>query len=180
MVLLKNRLEAMGYRVVLTDISWRRKTLSRFAKEFEKFYLANKTTHNIIIGNSFGAVVALLASPVLMPDKLYLCSLSAFFKEDRSERLDSDDIRRFGIQRMQDLWSLSFSETAEKYSHLGLDITVIYGEKEKVMHPLLVKRCQQAVAALSGARLIELPGASHSMGDHMYIEGMLKYIPDLA
>jgi pimeloyl-ACP methyl ester carboxylesterase len=175
--LLKSKLEAMGYNVVMTDISWRRKTVLQFAKEFAAFYAAHKTDHNIVIGNSFGAIVALLAAAEVVPNKLYLCSLSAFFSEDRKHRSDSDDIERFGVERMRELWSLSFAAIAQKYTHLDLDITVAYGEKEKSMYPLLVRRCEAAAIALPHARLVELPNAPHSMGDPVYIEQLVKYIP---
>lgn len=179
MASMKSKLESMGYRVVLTDFSWRRKTISQFSEEFKKLYARNKTAKNIVIGNSFGAIVALLSSPDLAPDKLYLCSLSAYFKEDRDKHMDHDNIRRFGITRMQEFWLLSFNDIVKNYSDSVIDITVTYGEKEKAMHPSLVRRCQQAAALLPNARLMELPGAPHSMGDPVYLEQILKRIPAL-
>lgn len=177
-IVLQNKLEAMGYRVVLTNISWRGKAVLQFAKEFKAFYTAHKTDRNIIIGNSFGAIVALLTAADLRPDKLYLCSLSAFFSEDKAQRSDGDDIERFGEERMREFWSLSFAAITRKYAHLAIDITITYGEKEKTMHPLLVRRCKTAAEGLPHARLIELPQASHSMGDPVYIEQLIKYIPN--
>jgi pimeloyl-ACP methyl ester carboxylesterase len=177
-IVLQNKLKAMGYRVALTNISWRGKAVLQFAKEFKALYATHKTEHNIIIGNSFGAIVALLTAADLRPDRLYLCSLSAFFSEDRAQRSDGDDIERFGEECMREFWSLSFAAITQKYAHLALDITITYGEKEKKMHPLLVRRCKAAAEALPHARLIELPHAPHSIGDPVYIEQLIKYIPN--
>jgi pimeloyl-ACP methyl ester carboxylesterase len=177
--LLKSGLEAKGYRVVLVDITWRRKTPSQFSKEFEKFYRIHRTEHNVVIGNSFGAIVALLTAPNLLPDELYLCSLSAFFSEDRGEHSDIDSIKYFGKRRMHDLWSLSFNEIAGKYNNLGIAVAITYGEKEKEMYPSLVRRCRQAATTMPNARLIELPGAPHSMNDPTYSRELLKYMPSV-
>jgi len=176
--LLQGGLEAKGYHVIMADISWRQKTPSQFAAEFKELYKAHSTAHNIIVGNSFGAVVALCVAPDLVPDQMYLCSLSAFFSEDRAERSDSDDIKHFGKRRMRDLWSLSFNEIIKKYDNLDIDVTITYGEMEKKMHPLLVRGCERAAALLPRAKLVELPGAPHSMNDPVYTRELLEYIPN--
>lgn len=172
-------LKAKGYNVVLVDIAWRYKILSKFCEEFKSVYTAHRTEHNVIIGNSFGAIVALLAAPDLKPDKLYLCSLSAFFQEDLGQQPNEYGLNRFGKRRMNDLWSLSFDEIVERYAKLSTEIIVAYGEKEKNMYPSLVRRCERAAATLPNAYLIELPGSGHSMSDHIYAKEILKHIPNL-
>ena len=58
---LRDGLEVLGYRVVPVDISWRFKTVSQFCQQFRQLYQEQKSDTNIVVGNSFGAMVALLS-----------------------------------------------------------------------------------------------------------------------
>src|SRR3989344_6078254 len=76
-------LESKKYKVVKVPVKWSRRTLTKNAQEFEVFYNINKGKINYILGFSYGAVITFLTASKLRPNKIYLCSLSSDFKEDR-------------------------------------------------------------------------------------------------
>lgn len=130
--------------------------------------------YNVVVGNSFGAVAALVTAPTLTPDELYLCSLSPFFKEDRGKMPDDYAIKRFGVRRANDLWNTSFDYIASKIDSHKTKTTVVYGEREKDRYPVLVERNRTATKIIEDARLYELPGAPHSIADETYTRELLK------
>lgn len=172
---LREGLETKGYRVVPVDIAWKHTTPSQYAEKFVAFYEQHKSQSNIVIGNSFGAVVAFIAATRTVPDKLYLCSLSPFFKEDRPKRADEFGLRYFGKRRMADLWSISADELAAHMPHKTKTF-VLYGEKEHHTSPLLVARCTETARKIQSASLKELPGVPHDMADDRYTQALLKLL----
>lgn len=77
-------LKSEGYTPVVINIPWRKTTISEnithFLKEFKKLNSRNK----YILGFSFGAMIAFIASTKVRVSGLILCSLSPYFKEDLS------------------------------------------------------------------------------------------------
>jgi|ERR1039458_697185 pimeloyl-ACP methyl ester carboxylesterase len=173
---LRKGLTVKDYHVVPVDINWQRKNPSQYVKEFEAFYSKHKTRENIIIGNSFGAVVALLAAPKLNPDTIYLCSLSPYFKEDKAGRSDSTGIRYFGKRRLEDLWSYSADEEAEKLNETNIKVFVLYGEKEHQTSPLLVTRCKDVSSKVKGSTLLEIKNAPHDMSNKIYSAAIIDLL----
>jgi pimeloyl-ACP methyl ester carboxylesterase len=174
--LLRDAIAAKGYRVIPVDISWRRKTLTKFASEFEKFYQQNKGSYNVIVGNSYGAAVALLTAANTSPDKMLLCSLSPFFKEDRTKRWPpANYARQWGIRRLEDFGQYSAGELARKVKKLDTEVIVMYGEQEKTELPPLVARSKATAAALD-MPLVEAPGAPHSFRDPKYAKAIAEVL----
>lgn len=173
---LEEGLKKKGYTVVASDISWKRKTPTQYALEFITFYNKHKSERNIIIGNSFGAVVAFISAADTKPDALYLCSLSPFFKEDRGKRPDSYGINIFGKRRMEDLWSISAQNITDGISRLNIYTVVVYGQKEHQTSSTLVARCKNTAKQIHNAEIFELPNAPHSMTNEVYSQELLKYI----
>lgn len=173
---LENALRNKGYKIAASNISWKRKMPSQYAKEFINFYAKHKTEKNIIIGNSFGAVVAFISASATKPDELYLCSLSPFFKVDRGKRPDSYGIKIFGKQRMKDLWSISAKSIANKISDENIRTFITCGENEHQTSPTLVARCKETSTHIKHSRLIEIPNAPHNMADETYSEQLADLI----
>lgn len=71
-----------GFFVKIYPVKWNYNTISNNVKSFKEYYLKHKTDNNYLLGFSFGAMIAFVSAPELKPDKLYLCSLSPYFKED--------------------------------------------------------------------------------------------------
>jgi pimeloyl-ACP methyl ester carboxylesterase len=165
---IRNDLKAKGNVVVPVDISWYQKTPSQYLTEFIKLYNKHKSEKNIIIGNSFGALVAFLAIPEVQPDIVYLCSLSPFFKEDERKLPDSYGIRYFGKRRMKDLRSYSSNEVVKAINKTSTNIFVLYGEKEHITSPPLVDRSRDVAHKLNKATLLEIANAPHNLGNDSY------------
>ncbi len=172
---LREGLEAKGYRVVPVDISWKRTTPSQYADKFSIIYQKEKSETTIVIGNSFGAVVALLAASRTAPDRLYLCSLSPYFKEDFSEKGERAGLRYFGKRRLADLRALSAKKLAAAIP-AQTKTFVVYGEKEHQSSPALVGRCVETARDILGATVKELPGVPHDMADERYTQALLTIV----
>lgn len=173
---LRKGLYRKGYKVVPVDLSWYRKTPSQYAQGFIKFYTEHKGSHNTVIGNSFGAVIAFISAPELQPDVLYLSSLSPYFKEDRQKRPDNYGVSYFGIRRLNDLRPYSADRIAKQLSQLKTQVYVIYGEKEHKSAPLLVARCKDTARKITQAHLIEIAKAPHDLSDSTYSAGLIKLL----
>ncbi len=174
--LLAKGLKGKNYNVIPVDIKWRRKIPSEYVKEFKAFYKKHKAKENIVIGNSFGAVVAFLSAASLKPSAIYLCSLSPFFKEDRGKFPDSYPLNRFGKRRVEDLWSYSADKTAEDINKTKVKTYVLYGEKEHKTSPNLVARAKNTAKKISNSSLIEVPNAPHNLEDKVYSSALVEML----
>jgi pimeloyl-ACP methyl ester carboxylesterase len=175
-VILEKGLESRGYKVAASNISWQRKTPSQYAAEFVKFYIQHKSDKNIVIGNSFGAVVAFITAAEIKPEALYLCSLSAFFKEDRGKLPDSYGVDIFGKRRMEDLWSISAVDLADRINIADVKTIVTFGEKEHQTSPTLVARCTDTAKHIKHSQLVEISNAPHSMADKIYSDALVRLV----
>ncbi|HTE21675.1 MAG TPA: alpha/beta hydrolase [Candidatus Limnocylindria bacterium] len=171
---LRNAIAAKGYRVVPIDVSWRRKTPSQFAGELLEFYLKQKGDYNIVLGNSFGAVVALITAAQARPDEIILCSLSPFFAEDTAKEWPTKrHLGRLGKRRLEDISRYSVAQLAASVKRLPIKKIVMYGEQEVEKLPKLVARAHDTAKALD-AKLVEVPGAPHSFKDQAYVKGIVQ------
>lgn len=174
--ILENGLRQKGYKIVAVDIAWKRKTPSKYANEFVQFYKANKTKKNIVIGNSFGAVIGLISAVHTKPDELYLCSISPFFKEDYGKYPDNYAVKIFGKRRAQNLWAISANEIADKINVLCTKTIVMYGENEHQSSPNLVSRCQESAKRIKNSQLVEIANAPHDMADPIYSKAVVDLL----
>jgi pimeloyl-ACP methyl ester carboxylesterase len=165
-------LRAKGYRVVPVTVSWNRTVMSDFVEQFVRFYHQHKGSYNVVIGNSFGAYAAFMAAPRLKPDEIVLCSLSPYFTEDLHQYKDSYVIRLFGKRRLKDFKTISANKIASEINKKHIKATLLYGQKEQRYYPNLVARVKQTAAQLNNSKLIEVPGAGHSMRGPAYIKGL--------
>lgn len=166
-------------RVVPLGTSWRYKTVSQMAHTFSELYEREKSEYNAILGNSLGAMTALIVAPTVKPERLWLASLSAFFKEDLpayGKDLGPNVRPWLNQRRLEDFQKLSATELAGKVSKLDIPTTLFYGELEKDAHPELVARVKTTAREIKNATLVELIGASHSMREKSYTDPLLREI----
>ena len=169
---LRKHIAAKGYRVVPVPFTWNHRTVPQYVDLFVKFYEKNKGEYNLLVGNSYGAMVSFLAAPKIKPDHILLCSLSPFFAEDKDKTAVTYRIKRFGKRREQAMKQLSATKTATAVNRTGTRVTLLYGEKEKEMYPELVERVKSTARALNDNILIEVADAPHSFRDPCYIRGI--------
>lgn len=171
----RSALEHDGYKVVGTDWTWNHMTMSKYAARFKEFYNQNKTSKNIVIGHSFGAYIAFMTAPETEPDLTMLCSLSACFKEDLPYYQGHEEpINRAGKRRMNDFSNISANTIAGQINDKNLKLSILYGEKEKQQHPLLVRRCRLTAKAITNTSLREIKDADHSIFSDHYIAAIQK------
>lgn len=171
---LRKVVRSNGYEVIPVPLHWNKKTISEYTDQFVDFYAKNKGgEENIVIGNSFGAMVAFLAAPRIKPDRTLVCSLSAYFKEDMPKQKQSYMLRRFGKRRTADCHVISADETARQINELGLLITFMRGELENWGRFIkLSERVEQSAKAVNNSKLVIVPSCPHSFRDPAYAQGI--------
>jgi len=102
--------KSKGFIVKEVSIQWMYRVMSDYVEQFQDFYLKNKGEKNYILGFSFGAMIAFLSAPTLKPNKLFLCSLSPYFKEDL-KNIDDASRKFFGVRQLKDLENHSATKT---------------------------------------------------------------------
>jgi len=77
---LASHAESVGYKAVLVHITWNNRVMSDYVHEFLEQY--EDDSENIVVGFSFGAMIAAISASKARPNKLILLSLSPYFSED--------------------------------------------------------------------------------------------------
>ncbi len=141
-------LKSEGYLTVSVTIPWKQTTISQNTQYFLKEYKKIKTKKKYILGFSFGAMIAFLASTKVEVYGLILCSLSPYFKED----LPSSNFHCAQVAK----------QTKAK------QILMLYGEKEAKP---LIKRVNQAFYQIPSPHkyLVSIKKTEHNIGDKRYL-----------
>jgi len=176
---LRAAIASTGYEVVPVPLIWNRITVPQYCPKFIEFYNQHKGEHNMVIGNSYGAMVAFLTAATLEPDLVVVCSLSPYFKEDLNKTTEEYRIKRFGKRRSDAQRYLSATETAKEINAKNIPVVLMYGEQEKTVYPHLVKRVKETAAELEKYKLIEVADAPHSFRSPLYIAAIRQALLQL-
>jgi esterase/lipase len=158
-------LKEKGFKVVKTPVDWNYKTLSKNTLEFINFFNKNKGNENYILGFSYGAVIALLSANIVKPRKIYLCSLSPDFKEDRKS-MKKDIIKYIGKRRFAEAYTREGKNFAKE---LKVSSVVFYGEAEGKKFPSLKIRCKETATLAKNSKLVVVKNAPHRIDFPTYI-----------
>jgi pimeloyl-ACP methyl ester carboxylesterase len=134
----------------------------------------------ILIGHSLGALAALSTVDAMPVRHLVLCSPSALFAEDISSNFDPLVGRRIGEKRAEELASFSAADAVSSVNRLGIPTTVLFGERERKLHPQVVARSGKLAAGIAGATLVEVAGAAHFIGEDSYAREMARVVGNIA
>lgn len=157
-------LEYSRYKVVKVPVKWNYHTLTQNTKEFEEFFIKNKGEENYVLGFSYGAVIAFLAANKLKPKKIYLCSLSPDFDEDRVH-MKKWERNYIGKRRYEDTKTRSAKNLARK---LVVPSTIFYGEEEGRKYPELKIRAQETARLAKNSKLVMVKGSKHDIANSEY------------
>ena len=159
------QLEDKGYRVHRVDISWLDITISQYLEKFVQIYEKEKTYHNIIIGSSLGAIVTVLAAPIVNPNKVVVSSLSPYWKENYLDvpGVHERGLRKFGPDLTDDAGQNSWRACIQNLIDSGVEHIFTYGELEKTEYPWLPEFNKKIESEFSEIDLREIPGAPHSL-----------------
>jgi pimeloyl-ACP methyl ester carboxylesterase len=130
----------------------------------------------ILIGHSLGALAALSVIDQMPVRHLILCSPSALFAEDIPHNLDPLVNRRLGARRVQELTRFSALKAVSSVNELRIPTTILFGEKERELHPLLVARSRKLAAQIARATLIEVANAEHSIHEIGYASELARVV----
>jgi pimeloyl-ACP methyl ester carboxylesterase len=158
----------LGFEVKVFAADWDYHVMSDYVENFKIYYDQNKGDKNYVLGFSFGAMITLLSAKDLSPDRLYLCSLSPYFKEDIS-KLSKDAEQTIGIRRKKDFLRQSAKKSAE---NLTIPTVVFCGEVEGFKFPNLRKRCEQVSELLPKNKLVIVKDSPHKIDHPEYIKAI--------
>lgn len=173
-VSLKKKLKTEGYTVVTVAIPWRDSTivenadyfLEKFEKKLSKINLAAKDVY--LLGFSYGALIAFLASTKIAVKGLILCSLSPFFREDLPKK-HPQHISVLQKKRYSAFTSLRARHLAKKVK--AKNLMMLYGEKESLR---LIQRTKSAFSAIESHKkyLFSIQNTEHNIADIKYISAI--------
>jgi len=157
-----------GFEVKMFAADWDYHVMSDYVTDFKKFYEKNKGKKNHVLGFSLGAMIALLSAHEIKPDKLYLCSISPYFKEDM-KKLRKDWGKMIGVRRIEDFKNHS---VVKAIKGLPTSTVVLYGQAEGEKFPNLKKRCEQTHDSLMKSKLVVVPESPHQIDHPEYIKAI--------
>lgn len=134
----------------------------------------------ILIGHSLGALAALSVVDAMPMRHLILCSPSALFSEDINSNLDPAVCSRIGEKRLKELSNFSAADAVSSVNRLRIPTTILFGERERELHPRLVARSGELAAQIEGATLLEVIGAEHSVGENPYALELARIVSNVS
>ena len=149
-------------------ISWKYKTMSDYVNQFMDQY--KETQDEVyLFGFSYGAMIALISAIKIRPRKLFLCSLSPFFKEDL-KYLKKSWKKLYGKKRLDDFKNFSFNDITKQ---LKCEVVLFAGSKEYLD---VIRRVNDASRKLKNSKLIIAKGARHDILQDEYSQSLKQYI----
>lgn len=159
-----------GLVVQESNIHWDHKVMTDYVEEFSAYYTQHKGEKNYVLGFSFGAMIAIISAQVLQPDGLYLCSLSAYFKEDHPY-VKPSYLKTTGKKRIDDFKHYKANEISKR---LSIPTTVFYGTKEGAQYPRHKYRNEKTAELLENGKLIVVQDGPHRVDYPTYVEAIKK------
>lgn len=155
-------LKKQGYRTIVVPLPWKDTTISQNSELFLKKYKKITSQQKYILGFSFGAMIALLASTKVRSKGLILCSLSPYFQEDFAAVK-----RSFVSDKMkEDFLTLSSQILAQKTK--TKQILMLYGTLEP---KALIRRVTNTFNQITSNHKFLLPiqATEHDLGNKRYL-----------
>lgn len=158
------------YDIEFVNIHWKYRVMSDYVEEFKEAYEKRKARTNYVLGFSFGAMTALLSAGDLKPNKLFLCSLSPYFKNDLPYLKDWWN-GLIGKHRLKDFKTHDARRAAKATS---MPTTLFIGEKEVEKFPRMKSTYSNALRNLPNGTGIIVPDAPHDIAHPNYRSAILK------
>lgn len=157
--------------------SWRGHSLRSFG-ELAVEQSQNHQYDGIMIAHSLGALAALKVVDKMQVRHLILCSPSALFSEDIQTIENPELYQRIGESLMRELKDFSAVDAVTAVNAQGVPTTILFGERERELHPDLVARCHNLAVEIDDAELIEVSGAAHFIGEEPYSSELARVAND--
>lgn len=167
-------LENSGYSVIKVPIDWNYHVMSDYVEQFTRLYLEKKGSQNLVLGFSFGAMVAVISALELQPDRLILCSLSPFFAEDM-KTIPIGWKRSIGKRRTKDFSKLSLQEVCRG---VEAQTSILVGEKETKQYPQMLQTAMLANQSLLNSKINRVSNGKHNIGQLEYLQVINEVIKE--
>lgn len=166
-------LKKEGYFPILVAIKWKNSTILQNTEYFLKVYKKIKHRKKYILGFSYGAMIAFIASTKVSVSGLILCSLSPYFQEDVIKIKNRNAFSILMEARFKDFSKLHSGMLAEKIK--AKKVLMLYGSQET---KVLIKRVKETFGKVLSPQkhLISIKKTQHNIGDRRY----LNQITDVA
>lgn len=172
---LKKFLKEKGFNVIGVPVAWNNSTITKNSDDFKQFYNKNKGAENYILGFSYGAVIAFMTANELKPKKIFLCSLSPDFIEDK-KFMHKSDIRYIGKRRYEDTLKRSAIKIAKD---LSVPVIIFYGEKEAKKYPELKTRANDTARYATNSKIVVVKDSPHQIDFPEYIDAIKRAILEI-
>lgn len=149
---------------IIVDVPWKSSTISDNTEFFLKVYKKIKAKKKYMLGFSYGAMIAFIASTKVGTSGLILCSLSPYFKEDVS--LKKKTVSSLFAARYKNFSKLHCGTLAKQIK--AKKILMLYGTQEARS---LIRRTKDAFDQISSCQkyLIPILKTDHEIGDRRYL-----------
>lgn len=159
--IIKNKLKNK-YNIIYSNINWKNTSIDDWSTEFSNKYLKTKTTKNIVVGFSYGSMVAIDTAQNLKPDVLILCSLSPFFSE-YLDRLPKTWIKSESKKRLDGFKKTSITKLSKNIKNNNININLLVGEKELRLWPNMKSAFDEYKKLLNPKSVTVVPKARHRL-----------------
>ncbi|PJE74314.1 MAG: hypothetical protein COV01_02345 [Candidatus Taylorbacteria bacterium CG10_big_fil_rev_8_21_14_0_10_41_48] len=147
----------LGYEVTKINPDWAGGLMTDWVKSFVEKTHGSKYENSLVIGFSFGAVIAILGAQQTRFRKIILCSLSPYFSEDIKD-LPPEVWDTFGNKHKVDFKKHPFPIESV------VPASFLIGEKD---WPMAIDKIKKRYSGYKGARKFFLvPKADHSLPDN--------------
>lgn len=157
---------------ICVPIYWKYTTVSHWVIQFKKVFEGSKANKKIILGFSWGAIIAFVSGSELDVDTLILCSLSPWFAEDLP-KLPKDWKANVGIRRVEDFKKIYITDLVKKIKSRTF---LLYGMDESYTK----RRSLETFEMLRVEKeLIGIEGVKHELDDQRYLDKIFRIIKKL-
>ncbi len=158
-------LKSEGYNPILVDVQWENTSISESTESFIKEFKKIKARNKYILGFSFGAMIAFLASTKVTTQGIILCSLSPYFQED-GKRRKSKSLSVKITREQKDF--IEFSSAALAKRTKAKRVHMLYGENEDKS---LISRVTETYSQilLKQKQLIQIQDTEHEIESKTYL-----------
>lgn len=166
--LIKKLDSALGHKIEIIPIyiKWTYTSITGWIKQTEKKITETTKPIDLLIGFSFGAIVAAILSQEYKPKHLILCSPSPYFAENLPDLPDLAE-KMLGKRRMKDFSKYSISQL-----ELPSDTRILIAEKDFYLIPA---HAENILSKVKGERtpIIVVPDAPHDIAHPSYEEALI-------
>ena len=166
--------KARGFEVVIIRVDWesKDKIFYGFVNDFIEYYKKNNIYDNVyVLGFSAGAWISFMASLVIKPKCVILCSLSPFFNEDMLDWKEKW-ITPIGYKKFETIKNYIFANFVKLIDYR---IILLYGEYD---NEVVKNRSIMANKLLKNSKLVFIRKAEHDIRQAEYLESIKKIISE--